>query len=78
VGAQPAVLLNVSYGGMCLKIDAPPDILPALVEVTFPASRKTVHAELVWRDQRDDQTWLCGAEIPTVTDDWRLLVDAIS
>ena len=78
VGERQAVLLNVSYGGMCLEIDEPPEALPVAVEVVFPDSRQTVHAELVWRNRRDDRTWLCGAEIPTVTDDWRLLVDAIS
>jgi PilZ domain len=78
IGERPAVLLNVSYGGMCLEIDAPPEALPAAVDVVFPDSRQTVRAALVWRNQRDDRTWLCGAEIPTVTEDWRLLVDAIS
>ncbi len=78
VGDRPAVLVDVSYGGLCLKIDAPQEPLLSSVDVTFPASRNTVRAELVWRDQRDDRTWLFGAEIPVVTDEWRLLVDALS
>jgi len=78
VGDHPAHLLNVSYGGMCLAIDAPRAFIPTSVDVTFPVSQRTVRAELVWRDQRDERTWLFGAEIPIVTDEWRLLVDAIS
>lgn len=78
LGNYPARLLNVSYGGFCLAVDAPRERVSSPIEVTFPNSNFAVHAELAWRENRQDREWRCGAELPVVTDDWRTFVDLIS
>ncbi len=78
VGRSPALLRDVSYGGMCLAIAAADAAIPASVDITFPDARQTVRARVVWRDQTEAGTWLYGAQVPVVTDAWQNLVDAIS
>jgi CheY-like chemotaxis protein len=72
----PVHLVNVSYGGVCVEIDQPTAELPASFDVMFPASDLLVHADAVWMNRSRDH-WVCGAEIPDVTDAWRGLVDRL-
>jgi CheY-like chemotaxis protein len=77
VDRLPVHLLNISYGGVCVEIEQPTAELPASFDVMFPTSDVLIHADAVWMNRGRDQHWLCGAEISTVTDEWRGLVDAL-
>jgi CheY-like chemotaxis protein len=76
IGSLPVRLVNISYTGLCLAIEAPPIPLPPSVDLTCSTVDATIRASVVWRSQRDARTWLWGAEIAFVPDEWCALVDA--
>jgi CheY-like chemotaxis protein len=76
IGAVPGHLVNVSYGGLCVEFDATPRGLVSPLEVTFPASRVAVSADVIWMCRGEANT-LCGVEVAQVSPEWRGLVDAV-
>ena len=74
----PAYVLNLSYGGLCVEVDRLPATLPSSFEIAVPTARVSLKAEAVWVSRALDETWLCGAEIPIASDEWRGIVDAVT
>ena len=74
----PAHVLNLSYGGVCLEVDRRPSALPSTFEITVPTARVSLRADAVWVTRAVDESWLCGAEIPVASDQWRGIVDAVA
>ena len=78
VNNVPAHVLNVSYGGICLEVDRLPPTLPSSIQIAVPTARVSLQADAVWVTRALEESWLCGAEIPIATDEWRGIVDAVT
>ena len=76
IGTTPGKLVNVSYGGLCVEFDSTPRGLVSPLEVTFPGSPVAVSAGLIWL-VRGDHSCVCGAEVSSVSTEWRGLVDLV-
>ena len=74
----PAHVLNLSYGGICLEVGRLPATLPSSFELAVPTAQLSLTAEAVWVTRALEETWLCGAEIPAASDEWRGMVDAVT
>jgi CheY-like chemotaxis protein len=74
----PAHVLNLSYGGICVEVDRLPPALPSSFEIAVPTALVSLKADAVWVTRALEETWLCGAEIPAATDEWRGVVDAVT
>jgi CheY-like chemotaxis protein len=77
VNDQPAVVINLSYGGLCVRVDRLARDVPATLAVTVPGASATMQADAVWRTDAGDDLWICGAEISPAIDSWRSLVDTV-
>jgi len=75
---EPAHLLNVSYGGVCVELERPVAEIPPSFAMFFPASDVSIQATIVWMARGPSDNWMCGAEVATVTGQWRNLVDAVA
>jgi twitching motility two-component system response regulator PilH len=63
VGDQPAKIVDISYGGVRFEIrtrDKAP--LPETFQIRFPNSM-SLQADLVWKNELNDDIWLCGAAV---------------
>jgi len=83
VDSSSARVLDVSYGGLRLELDADPDApLPSSFDVTLPTKDVAVRVELVWQSRTNQGNWLCGAALsqidPATVNVWQGLVDAIA
>jgi len=80
VNRRPGHLLDVSYGGARLEVDAA-DALPASLAVALPGSGRFIHLEVVWSVRQPEHGWQCGAVIAEANDlamqEWRELVDSV-
>jgi FixJ family two-component response regulator len=77
----PAQMLDVSYGGVRLKIDDASDDLPPNLALALPGSEQFVHFEVIWSVRQQERTWQCGAAIvesdELLKQGWRELVDSV-
>ena len=72
----PAAVFNLSYGGLCVRVDGPSSPAPAPLKLTLPAANLSIKIDAVWTTHGGAQLWVCGAEIAQASDAWRGLVDA--
>ena len=80
VGQSPAMLVDVSYGGLRVALDCGNRMPPSTVTVAVPAAGLAVTAHVVWSSLASDGvTCVCGAAIADdgPLADWRRFVDAI-
>ncbi len=75
VNDLPAAVVNLSYGGLCLRVDGAPPPAPAPLKLTLPSADFSIHIYPVWTTHGDD-LWVCGAQVAQASDAWRSLVDA--
>ena len=73
-----ASIVNLSHGGLCMRVDSLPHAVAASFEFTVPTANVTLHADAVWTTAGINTLWTCGAEIAPATDSWRHLVDTVS
>lgn len=83
VGALQAVVTDVSYGGLRLEVQAPPQPeLPAVFEVQVPGPGVAVTAKVVWVDRSHPDRGIYGAAISEPDWDrarsWRGFVEAVA
>jgi hypothetical protein len=80
VNDLPAAIVNLSYGGLCVRVAGPPlaTVAPAPIRLTLPEADLSMTAERVWATHGADEWWLCGAEIAQASDAWRGFVDAVT
>ena len=87
VAAANAEVVDVSYGGVRLKLQSPPvrppeDRLPASFDIVFPELDFSLRAARIWAAQ-DSQTggWLCGVDVSRSDSyqlqRWREFVDSV-
>ncbi|MCC7415937.1 MAG: response regulator [Acidobacteria bacterium] len=76
VDDRPSLVLNVSYGGLCLEVASAPPSLPAPIRLAAGREQYPLRAEAVWVTHGLD-AWVCGAEIDRATDEWRRIVDGV-
>jgi CheY-like chemotaxis protein len=80
VNRLPGQLLDVSYGGARLEVDAL-DALPPHLAVALPGSERFIHLEVVWSVRQHERGWQCGAAVSEANDlamqEWRELVDSV-
>jgi two-component system cell cycle response regulator len=74
----PAHVLNLSYGGICVEVDRLPETMPKSFQIAVPTARVSLQADAVWTTRALEDSWLCGAEIPVASDEWRGIVDAVT
>ena len=74
----PAVIADMSYGGLRLVFEAPHDV-PSTFDVTLPASGIRLTAHRVWTGSSPANDFQCGAELADVgaVPAWRDFVDAV-
>jgi CheY-like chemotaxis protein len=77
VDKRPATILNMSYSGLCVRVDGVSHSLPTAFVLSVPSASLAMRADAVWTTGVDHQ-WLCGAEIAHASDSWRRLVDAVA
>jgi CheY-like chemotaxis protein len=77
VNQLPAHVINLSYGGLCLEVARLPETSPTSIEILMPGRRMSLHAEAVWATRGLEESWMCGAEIARVSDEWRGMVDGL-
>ena len=75
----PAVIVDMSYGGLRLVFEAPHDV-PSTFDVTLPGSGIRLTAHRVWTGWSAANDFQCGAELADVEPlpAWRDFVDAVS
>jgi CheY-like chemotaxis protein len=78
VNNLPAHVINLSYGGVCVEVDQCPPAPPSSLALTVPTAQVSLQADTVWVTRALDESWLCGAEIPVASDEWRGIVDAVT
>lgn len=76
VNDRTGQVLNVSYGGLCLRVEGECGGMPPSFDVRFLDSDTRVQADVVWTN-RDERACVCGAEVQLADDAWRTLVDAM-
>ncbi len=78
---HPGRILDISYGGLRVEIPRLGDP-PVSINVRLPEADITVRADVVWRTELGETSWLCGATVSQTTlavaREWRGLVDAVS
>ncbi len=88
VAAANAEVVDVSYGGVRLKLQSPPtrqpeEKLPEAFDIVFPEQDFSLRAARIWA-AHDSQTggWLCGADVSRSEahqlQRWREFVDSVS
>jgi len=87
ISASDAEVLDISYGGIRVRIDPPPAARngepPETFDILFPELELALRAARIWasHDARGDR-WLCGADITAneraELDKWREFVDSVS
>jgi response regulator RpfG family c-di-GMP phosphodiesterase len=80
---RPAALIDVSYGGIRLELQEPPDALPTHAVVDVPDLGLHVEATCQWKARRESTgLYWCGVALPDaqthVGSSWRATVDALS
>jgi len=81
VGARPARLVDISYGGVCIEFPQPDfgAALPPTMRVVLPESSMAFNIHPVWAKPAPD-AWVCGGEIiqsdTPFREQWRHFVDA--
>jgi CheY-like chemotaxis protein len=79
VADASAVMLDVSYGGVCVEMrrgaGAGP---PSTFRLIVPPADLSVPVEVVWSRRSDATTWLCGGMVHDNADtNWRTVVDSL-
>ena len=81
VAGRPAAVVDVSYGGLCLKIPAA-DAVPALLDVEVSGLNLHLVVEPVWSSANMADALLCGAALASdstpAARTWREIVDRLS
>jgi len=81
VNRLPGQLLDLSYGGVRLEIDADQDDLPPHLSVALPGSERFIHVDVIWSVRQPERGWQCGAAVAEADDlarqEWRELVDSV-
>jgi ActR/RegA family two-component response regulator len=83
VDSRPAIVLDVSYGGLRLGLGEGVDIpLPHAFEVVLPEGSLAVPVELVWQNYTDMGRMECGVAVSSMNREtaraWHGIVDAIA
>lgn len=88
IAAAEADVLDVSYGGVCLKLHPasgrrPEQQPPEAFEVVFPGLQLALQASRVWLAPDSTQEgWLCGVDVSQnggeTLDRWRDFVDSVN
>jgi DNA-binding response OmpR family regulator len=88
VAASEAQVLDVSYGGVCLKLPTPSGPRqeqkpPEDFEIVFPALKLALKVSRVWMAPDSGQEgWLCGVDVSQnrgdALDRWRSYVDSVN
>jgi DNA-binding response OmpR family regulator len=80
VAALNARILDVSYGGLRIEVDAAhADTLPASFKVRVPAAAMALDVDVVWKSPAAEGLWLCGLAVSDpYTAGWRQLIDQLS
>jgi CheY-like chemotaxis protein len=76
VNDLPASVVNLSYGGLCVRVDGPSPAAAASLNLTLPDADLSIWVDAVWTTRGGDELWVCGAEISQASDAWRGIVDA--
>jgi CheY-like chemotaxis protein len=80
VAQAEARIVDVGYGGLCLKCATPPAPADNPVDVSLPTVGMVVTGVCRWSRPADDvHSWLCGLELDTANIDtrkWRQVVDS--
>jgi CheY-like chemotaxis protein len=74
---RAAQVLNVSYGGVCLRIDAECRDMPSSFELTFPSTEASVRADVVWVNPYEQGACVCGLAVAAGNEAWRAFVDGM-
>jgi CheY-like chemotaxis protein len=80
VGGLAARIVDVSYGGMRIEIEGPPERTPGTrLAVNLPQAGCEVDADLVWANLIHAQTWALGASVTADASaaEWRRIVDGV-
>lgn len=80
VAGVEARIVDVSYGGMRLEIERPPEHgAGGPLTISLPEIPLTLRADLVWSNFLREQTWLWGASMGSeaASPEWRRVVDAV-
>jgi len=83
INDSPAIVVNVSYGGLRFEMAQPPPALASRLVVELPPFGLTIQARPVWSAQPDASSgpWRCGAELAESSWEplrlWRRLVDLL-
>jgi DNA-binding response OmpR family regulator len=77
IAASRARIVDVSYGGLRIAIDATrAQTLPPSFNVTVPSPRASLDVDLVWKAPQDGDVWLCGLAVAESDQPaWRELID---
>jgi hypothetical protein len=88
VAASPARVVDVSYGGVCLKLPTPPGPRaeqkpPEEFDIVFPALQLALKVSRVWvAPDATQDGWLCGVDLSQnrgdALDRWRSYVDSVN
>jgi len=83
VDSRPAIVLDVSYGGLRLGLGTGVDVpLPHAFEVVLPEGSLAVPVELVWQNYTDMGRMECGVAVSSMNREtaraWHGIVDAIA
>jgi CheY-like chemotaxis protein len=78
VGNAAASIVNLSYGGLCMRVEGPPPAGAAPIRLLVPEANLSMHADAVWTTAGAGELWVCGAELLHASDTWRILVDTVS
>ena len=80
VESTPARVVDLSYGGLRLEIEAVSEV-PQQLRIAFPRFDKAFVARAVWTHPGSSGTLWCGAELFTANagaeTEWRLFVDSV-
>lgn len=88
IAAAPARVVDVSYGGVCLKLATPPGPRPEQkppeeFDIVFPALQLALKVSRVWvAPDSTQEGWLCGVDVSQnrgdALDRWRSYVDSVN
>jgi DNA-binding response OmpR family regulator len=78
-----ACVVELSYGGIRLSLDRPPNDAQTSIEIKLPSLGVSVQAVSRWVRRADDgSSWLCGAEValptPAAARTWRRVVASLN
>jgi DNA-binding response OmpR family regulator len=82
IAGAPGRVVDVSYGGLRLRIETTDGDLPTRLHIDLPESQMKVRAELVWSAiGKDGSSYECGLAVtddPGTTPFWRRFVDGVA